>query len=601
MEWIKNLPKPGFEIIPELVSALEIIKVDDQYKPLISHLFSNTYIVPENSNFDILAYKGKDLRFIYQDLGKIVDSKSIYGGAKSLFDGAQVGRNKNVANLKTEIEGLEKNLQKNDKELHKLLERVDYLKNLSRTKEIDETTKTLKLAEDAFSKSQFVLEQTTINTTQFQSEIEKKQVELNDLTLKLIETERKYSEHFKAFEDLKIKNESNSASFQTFLDTFNSEKNELSKIEASFNIEQNLISQKAQQLTFFNEKMLQLKKQLEANQLKLSDHKSSEKEKIEQLSKIELHILENYNDKDSFNKEIETAEKTYYQMRGEIIEKEEELKAVQTKKNQLMDLIQGFENRIQEMRIELQSIKERLKIEFSQELDTILNSDLDVKMPLEELEQKQNHIKKRLETYGEINPMAIESYREVKQRYDFLVEQKNDILVSKENLINTIKEIDVTAKERFLESFYKVRENFIKTFRILFTEDDDCDLILVDENNPIDSDIEIIAKPKGKKPLTINQLSGGEKTLTATALLFSLYLLKPAPFCIFDEVDAPLDDTNIAKFNKIIDEFSKNSQFIIVTHNKQTMASVEVLYGVTMIEQGVSRLVPVDFRALETA
>jgi chromosome segregation protein len=98
--------------------------------------------------------------------------------------------------------------------------------------------------------------------------------------------------------------------------------------------------------------------------------------------------------------------------------------------------------------------------------------------------------------------------------------------------------------------------------------------------------------------LTINQLSGGEKTLTATALLFSLYLLKPAPFCIFDEVDAPLDDTNIAKFNKIIEEFSKNSQFIIVTHNKQTMASVEVLYGVTMIEQGVSRVVPVDFRTL---
>ena len=123
-------------------------------------------------------------------------------------------------------------------------------------------------------------------------------------------------------------------------------------------------------------------------------------------------------------------------------------------------------------------------------------------------------------------------------------------------------------------------------------------MILVDPSNPIDSDIEIIAKPKGKKPLTINQLSGGEKTLTATALLFSLYLLKPAPFCIFDEVDAPLDDTNIAKFNKIIEEFSNNSQFIIVTHNKQTMASVEVLYGVTMIEQGVSKLVPVDFRSI---
>jgi chromosome segregation protein len=194
--------------------------------------------------------------------------------------------------------------------------------------------------------------------------------------------------------------------------------------------------------------------------------------------------------------------------------------------------------------------------------------------------------------------MAIETYKEVKERFDFLTSQKNDILTSKQHLINTIKEIDETAKDRFLDSFYQVRTNFINTFRILFTEDDTCDLILVDPSNPIDSDIEIIAKPKGKKPLTINQLSGGEKTLTATALLFSLYLLKPAPFCIFDEVDAPLDDTNIAKFNKIIEEFSNNSQFIIVTHNKQTMASVEVLYGVTMIEQGVSKLVPVDFRSI---
>jgi len=112
------------------------------------------------------------------------------------------------------------------------------------------------------------------------------------------------------------------------------------------------------------------------------------------------------------------------------------------------------------------------------------------------------------------------------------------------------------------------------------------------------SDIDIIAKPKGKRPLSINQLSGGEKTLTATAILFSLYLLKPAPFCIFDEVDAPLDDTNIDKFNNIIRTFSKDSQFIIVSHNKRTIASTDVIYGVTMVEQGISRVVPVDLREL---
>src|SRR5690606_14331262 len=133
--------------------------------------------------------------------------------------------------------------------------------------------------------------------------------------------------------------------------------------------------------------------------------------------------------------------------------------------------------------------------------------------------------------------------------------------------------------------FTKVRENFINVFRSLFNEEDTCDLILSNPESPLESDIDIMARPKGKRPLSINQLSGGEKTLTSTALLFSLYLLKPAPFCIFDEVDAPLDDTNIDKFNNIIRKFSNQSQFIIVSHNKRTIASTDIIYGVTMVEQ----------------
>ena len=151
----------------------------------------------------------------------------------------------------------------------------------------------------------------------------------------------------------------------------------------------------------------------------------------------------------------------------------------------------------------------------------------------------------------------------------------------------------------FWEAFEKARLFFIDVFRSLFTEDDNCDLLLLTPENPLESKIEIVAKPKGKRPQTINQLSGGEKTLTATALLFALYLLKPAPFCIFDEVDAPLDDANINKFNKIIKKFSKDSQFIIVTHNKLTMASVDTIYGVYMAEQGISGVSPVDFRDFE--
>ncbi|HAH37553.1 MAG TPA: chromosome segregation protein SMC, partial [Algoriphagus sp.] len=197
-----------------------------------------------------------------------------------------------------------------------------------------------------------------------------------------------------------------------------------------------------------------------------------------------------------------------------------------------------------------------------------------------------------------INPMAMEAYDEIKERHDFIITQKDDLVKAKESLLTTIQEIDDVAKETFLEAFDKIKENFIKVFRSLFTEQDDCDLKLTDPDNPLESSIEIMAKPKGKRPLTINQLSGGEKTLTATSLLFSIYLLKPAPFCIFDEVDAPLDDANIDKFNQIIQQFSGESQFIIVTHNKRTMASTDIIYGITMIEAGVSRVVPVDLREL---
>ncbi|HOJ91990.1 MAG TPA: AAA family ATPase, partial [Saprospiraceae bacterium] len=194
---------------------------------------------------------------------------------------------------------------------------------------------------------------------------------------------------------------------------------------------------------------------------------------------------------------------------------------------------------------------------------------------------------------------ALEAYEEMKERHDKIQEQRADIIAAQESLLATIKEIEETATAGFMLAFNQVRAHFQDVFRSLFTLDDDCDLILMNENDPLECDIDIIAKPKGKRPKSIHQLSGGEKTLTAIALLFSLYLLKPAPFCIFDEVDAPLDDTNIEKFNTIIRKFSKDSQFIIITHNKLTMAEVDILYGVYMEEQGISNVTAVDFRKYE--
>jgi len=247
-------------------------------------------------------------------------------------------------------------------------------------------------------------------------------------------------------------------------------------------------------------------------------------------------------------------------------------------------------------------VKERLSVEFKVDLDEVLGAQTQEEpeeLPDEEkLRNEVTKIRDRMENMGPINPMAMEAYNEIKERNDFIVTQKDDLLKAKESLFNTISEIEEVASKTFMDAFQKIKEHFIEVFRSLFSEGDDCDLKLIDPTKPLESDIDIIAKPKGKRPLTINQLSGGEKTLTATALLFSMYLLKPAPFCIFDEVDAPLDDANIDKFNNIIRNFSKDSQFVIVTHNKRTMTSTDVIYGITMVEKGISRVVPVDLREL---
>jgi chromosome segregation protein len=302
--------------------------------------------------------------------------------------------------------------------------------------------------------------------------------------------------------------------------------------------------------------------------------------------------------KEEEEKKLNEADQAYYNLRNELNEKESELRHKVKNKDQIEHLLSEIKDKLNELKLQLAGMKERLSVEFRINLDDIIDQPRTSDTPVEELQEKSDRMKKRLENLGEVNPTAIEAFTEMKKRYEFILEQKNDLVSAKENLLQTIQEVEATANQQFLDTFNKVRENFQKVFQALFTEDDTADMILENPDNLAETGIEIIAKPKGKRPSSITQLSGGEKTLTATALLFAIYLIKPAPFCILDEVDAPLDDANVGKFTNMIRKFSEDSQFIIVTHNKMTMNAVDVIYGVTMQEPGVSKLVPVDFRNL---
>ncbi len=248
--------------------------------------------------------------------------------------------------------------------------------------------------------------------------------------------------------------------------------------------------------------------------------------------------------------------------------------------------------RLAELQARIEALAERVWGEYGVALPELAEPDED--FDAQAAREETPALRDRLRTLGAVNELALETYEEEKERLDFLLEQQRDLEGAETSLRSTIREINATARARFEETFGAVRTQFQRLFEDLFGENASADLVLAGDD-PLEDDVEIRARPKGKKPSGIAQLSGGEKTLTAIALLFAIYLVKPSPFCILDEVDAPLDDANVERFMRLIRTFSETTQFILVTHNKLTMEAADRMYGVTMQEEGVSRLVGVQF------
>ena len=223
-----------------------------------------------------------------------------------------------------------------------------------------------------------------------------------------------------------------------------------------------------------------------------------------------------------------------------------------------------------------------------------MSGPIPAEIPWERIELVVAELTERADSMGPVNLDAIQEYDELEERYNFLEQQNNDLINGKAELMEAIARINKTTKVLFSETFEKIRVNFQEMFAQLFGGGK-ANLLLMDESDPLESGIEIIASPPGKKLQSISLLSGGERTMTAVALLFAIYMVKPSPFCVLDEMDAPLDESNIGRFIKLLDRFIGQSQFMVITHNKRTMSRADSLYGVTMEERGISKLLSVKF------
>ncbi len=331
--------------------------------------------------------------------------------------------------------------------------------------------------------------------------------------------------------------------------------------------------------------------------------KTESREKIEsyseQIGQTDIRLEETRIKKITADEKLEKAEKESSLQRGQINEIEKELKELRKKKEVNLELVHHLTMAREKFEMQAQGLADHIWETYGVLMDQ-LSEELPEDMEPDDAKVKITSLRQKLQRIGDVNPLAIEEFGEEKERLDFYEGQIEDLQKAEKEMRETIREINLTATQRFNETFEKIRQNFKTVFSTLFHEDDFCDL-LIEENadDPLESKIEIKANPRGKRPSGINQLSGGEKTLTAIALLFAIYLVKPSPFCVLDEVDAPLDDANIERFSQMLRTFSQDTQFIIITHNKKTMSKAEMMYGVTMPETGVSRLVGVKLDEVE--
>ena len=262
----------------------------------------------------------------------------------------------------------------------------------------------------------------------------------------------------------------------------------------------------------------------------------------------------------------------------------------QERRESLIEEMKTNELKIVELEQKIKMIVERIQERYQSEIP----KDLIVDEEVDDLELRIEKIQRGIESIGPINMAVQDEFEEQESRLEILIEQRVDLISSEDNLRETIQKIDKVAREKFQDTFDKIKINFSKLFELFF-EGGTASLTLVGDPDPLESDITIHAQPPGKKNQSLRMLSAGEKSLTAIALLFAIYQYKPSPYCILDEVDAPLDDVNIQKFKKVLNKFSDDTQFIVVTHNKLTMEIADYLYGVTMEQKGVSKLVSVKF------
>ncbi|MBT5551089.1 MAG: chromosome segregation protein SMC [Nitrospina sp.] len=576
--------------------ALNFIECQEEYRPIVELLLKSVVIVQD---MDVALHLHEDSNFqgtVVTLNGEMIDPNGfITGGSLENNSSSLLARNReietltdNVSGLKEELNASQENIEKKKLGLSELETSLKQLDQQTLSAELETNNKLRDL--EQWSKE---VERLGNRDAKIDEEISA----LNNERNELVAEESLLNEQLASAEQQKDQEEELLARYREELEQSRSglEKvvSEISRLKVLI---ASLIGRRENTLTEIKRLELQqqnLKQQIERREADRIFNQDRIIEFETEIANLEASVLKLSREKDNCSETAVQEEESLRQKEESLKEMEQDTRGLSRKIQEITETLSQIEIKRSENRLQIVHLEERAYEDFNatrEELQAAYDETIDEN----EADERVKELKEKVAKLGEVNLAALSDFEKTNERYTFLKKQQDDLAESIELLHSTIEKINQTTQQRFIDTYELVNENFKEIFARLF-QGGKANLTLTDPSNPLDSGIEITANPMGKSLQSLALMSGGEKAMTAIALMFAVFKVRPSPFCLLDEVDAPLDEANVVRFQEMLKEMAINTQFIIITHNQKTMTFANALYGITMEEQGVSKAVSVHF------
>jgi len=584
---------PAAPSIGNMTSLANVISTPPPYKKIIDILLGDVYLVDNLEQAIAQSGKSHNARFVTPDGELFQLPHAISGGKTNERDSALLGRAERLEKLTKELENIDRQISKTDREIKTSNQQKQEI--LAEIGELDQRRAAIQetVHESEKYEARLNFEKQTLDTAvqERTRKIESLRLAIDEGESQLNELDKDLAAKQEQLDDLEDKNRTATSAYDQKYDDLQRQSEEMQKKQVELIEQQNKLSGYENELKRTEERIGQLAEMIEKRKSEI-DEMQGELQRIRD-GKTEREVRQKtiWESRDVIEAEREKIQQTYHELRDKILNLENEIKKYRKQHDSSVEHGRQLELQIQENQLKADNLKDRIQEEYGQDIGIGIAYD---GLSVEDSEQQIETLKFKINQLGQVNPLAVSEYEKENERLQFYEKQYHDLEEAEKSLRKTIQKINVTARKQFLDTFEKIKVNFEKVFSNFFRSGEGT-LKLDEESDPLEANIEIMVRPKGKRVQTIYLLSGGEKTLTAISLLFAIYLVKPSPFCILDEIDAPLDDVNIGRFTDALRDFSSGTQFIVVTHNKRTMEAADTLYGVTMEEEGLSKLVSVKF------